>query len=29
MSEITQICLKKNQAFNIFRPQTRSFVQAY
>jgi len=27
MSEIIQICLKKNQAFNIFGHQTCSFVQ--
>jgi len=29
MSEIVQICLNKNQAFNIFSHQTRSFVVAY
>jgi len=28
MSEIIQIRLKKNQAFNIFGHQTCSFVQA-
>jgi len=29
MSEIIQIRLKKNQAFNIINQQTCSFVRAY